>query len=187
MSLVKYLKASWKRPKDNKELWRQRLISFRKEPVTMRIDRPTRPDRARALGYKAKQGVFIVRQRVKRGGHRRPIKKCKRSKRFTTKLILHKNYRQICEERANKKFPNSEVLNSYWVAKDGKSYWYEVIMVDRTAPQGKADKSLSWVKAQKGRTFRGLTSAGKRSRGLRNKGKGSEKARPSRRAHLRKN
>ncbi|ALV62505.1 LSU ribosomal protein L15e [Thermococcus sp. 2319x1] len=44
---------------------------------------------------------------------------------------------------------------------------------------------IAWIagKAHKGRVFRGLTSAGKRSRGLLNKGKGAEKVRPSIRAH----
>lgn len=67
-----------------KELWRgqgqeefralrwQRLISWRKEPTVHRLDRPTRIDRARALGYKAKQGIFVVRVRVRRGGLRKP-------------------------------------------------------------------------------------------------------------------
>lgn len=186
MGVYKYLRAAYKKPKKNlQSVYQQRLIQFRKERATTRVETPTRPDRARSLGFKKKKGIFIVRQRVKRGGHTRERKKGKRQKRQSTKLILHKNYRQIAEERANRKYTNCEVLNSYWVARDGQSYWYEVIMVERTAPTVKSDKSLSWVKAHKGRAFRGLTSAGRRARGLRNKGKGSEKARPSRRANKR--
>ena len=39
---------------------------------------------------------------------------------------------------------------------------------------------------QRGRAFRGLTSAGRKMRGLLNKGRGAEKLRPSIRAHNRK-
>ena len=37
--------------------------------------RPTRPDKARRLGYKAKQGYVIYRIRVRRGGRKRPVPK----------------------------------------------------------------------------------------------------------------
>jgi large subunit ribosomal protein L15e len=64
-----------------------------------------------------------------------------------------------------------EVLNSYWVGADGKYKYYEIIMVDPNHPEIKNDASLNWVARQKGRAFRGLTAAGKKSRGLRHKGK----------------
>ena len=74
-----------------------------------------------------------------------------------------------------------EVLNAYEVGKDGKHKWYEVILIDGKHPRINKDKRTSWIlnPANKGRVFRGLTSAGKSSRGLRNKGKGAEKIRPS--------
>ena len=72
-----------------------------------------------------------------------------------------------------------EVLNSYFLAKDGTYSWYEVILVDREHPAVKADKQLSGIAKQRGRVFRGLTSAGRKMRGLRWKGKGAEKVRPS--------
>jgi large subunit ribosomal protein L15e len=184
MSLTLQLRKLWKKPKAALgDLWKSRLISYRKEPVTLRIDGPTRIDRARAVGYKAKKGFFVVRQRVLRGGHRRERSKGKRSKRQGTRLILHKNYQQIAEERANRKYTNCEVLGSYWLAQDGKNYWYEVVLVDRTSPD--VLKSKPWVKNSRGRVYRGLTSAGKKSRGLHKKGKGVEKARPSRRSRNR--
>ncbi|MBD3318379.1 50S ribosomal protein L15e [Candidatus Woesearchaeota archaeon] len=184
MGIASYLQQLWKKPKDH-PLWKTRLMAYRRDPATLKVERPTRLDRARALGYTSKKGVFVVRQRVKRGGHTRQRTKGKRSKRQSIKLILQKNYQHIAEERANKKFTNAEVLGSYWVAKDGKHVWYEVLLVDRDHPQVKADKSLSWVKAQRGRVYRGKTSAGRKSRALHRKGKGVEKARPSRRANKR--
>ncbi|KKT75754.1 MAG: 50S ribosomal protein L15e, partial [Candidatus Peregrinibacteria bacterium GW2011_GWA2_44_7] len=46
---------------------------MRKEPVTLVLEHPTRLDRARSLGYKAKQGCIVARQRVGRGGHTQSV------------------------------------------------------------------------------------------------------------------
>lgn len=191
MSLYKYVKNIWKKPKANLgELWKERLIAWRRQPVTLRIERPTRIDRARSLGYKAKQGIIVVRQRVLRGGHTRPqLKAGRRPKRYGTRLSLRKNYQQIAEERVQKKFLNLVLLNSYYVAEDGKYFWFEMILVDPNHPVIKSDKNLNWTVARKerSRVFRGKTSSGRKGRGLRgNKGKGAEKARPSRRANNRR-
>lgn len=190
MGVYKYIRNLWKKPKANLgSLYKEHLIEWRREPVTLRIERPTRLDRARSLGYKAKQGYVIVRQKVLRGGHRRPnITGGRRPKHNRQVMVLNKNYQQIAEERANKKFKNLEVLGSYYLAEDGKYYWYEIIMVDPESPSIKADKRISWIsKSGRGRTFRGVTSAGRKSRGIRShKGKGAEKLRPSKAAVIRK-
>ncbi len=168
------------------ELMSERLIKWRDEPVTLRLERPTRLDRARALGYKAIQGVFMVRQRVMKGGRMRPtIRKARRPKNQRQKKIVSLNHQVIAEVRANKKFPNCEVLNSYWVAEDGKYKWYEVILVDKNHPEVKSREYLRWMAypASNKRAFRGLTAAGRDSRGLLHKGKGTEKHRPSLRSH----
>ena len=96
-----------------------------------------------------------------------------------------KSTQWMAEERAARRFPNLEVLNSYWVGEDGVNKWFEVIMVDKHHPAILSDKTLSWVAApqHRGRVHRGLTSAGKKTRGLRHKGIGAEKARPSRAAN----
>ncbi len=184
MGMYKYVKEMWKKPKETMpELWKERLTKWRDEPVTLRIDHPTRIDRARQLGYKAIQGIFIVRQRVLKGGRMRPtIRKARRPKTQRQKKILEMNHQTIAERRANNEYPNCEVLNSYWVGEDGKNKWYEIIMVDINHPEVLSRKHLKWVSnpANKGRVFRGLTSSAKKSRGLRHKGKGAEKVRPSR-------
>ena len=179
--MYKYIRALWKNPrKTMRQRYRELLVQFRREPATLRIERPTRLDRARSLGWKPKQGVIIVRQRVKRGGKRKPFPAGgRRPKRMTNKLTLKKNYQVIAEERVARKYPNMEVVNSYLVAKDGTYAWYEVILVDREHPAVKADPQLAGIAKQRGRAFRGLTSAGRKMRGLRNKGKGAEKVRPS--------
>lgn len=189
MGYLKYVREAWKKPQEsNPELWRERLLQWRREPVTVRIDRPTRIDRARSLGYKAKKGFVLARQRVSRGGRmREQFKSGRRSKARRRVKVVGINYQQVAEQRAAKKFTNCEVLNSYWVSQDGKNYWYEVILVERDSPELLAMKEYKWVgrPGHKGRVFRGLTSAGKKSRGLRRKGKGTEKARPSQRAKKR--
>lgn len=172
------------------EAWRQgnfsikeKLVEFRREPSLVVLEKPTRIDKARRLGYKAKQGIYVVRIRVRRGGHKRPRPDSGRKPgKLTVRKALKMNYRWIAEQRAARK-TGLEVLNSYYLAKDGKYYWYEVILVDPSAPEIKADKELKWITSNKhrGRVFRGLTSAAKKSRGLR-KGKKAHKIRPSVRA-----
>ena len=188
MSMYQYVREAWKKPNENLgKLWQQRIIKWREEPATIRLERPTRIDRARSLGYAAKPGFIVVRQRVNRGGRQRAqIRHPRRPKAMSRRKDLTMNYQVVAEQRAAKKYPNCEALNSYYVGQDGLNYWYEVILVDRASPSIIADPKISWVMAQKGRVFRGLTSAGKRGRGLHGKGKGYEKMRPSLRAHHRR-
>ena len=190
MGMYKYIRKLWKKPKENlKEIQKNRLIEWRREQVSVRISKPTRLDRARSLGYKAKQGYIIVRQRVLRGGHMRPqFKAGRRPKHYGRKKILDKSYQQIAEERANKNHKNCEVLNSYPVGRDGKYFWYEIILIDKAHPVILADKNINWISkpSNRGRVYRGLTSAAKKSRGLRKKGIGAEKLRPSRTANLKR-
>ena len=188
MVFYKLLSRLWKNPRKNmKEQYRAYLQEWRKEPVTVRIKRPTRLDRARRLGYKPIQGIILVRQRVKAGSHMRPrITKGRRPKAKRQTMILRKNYQLIAEERVSRKFSNCEVLNSYEVGNDGKFYWFEVILVERNHPNIVSKPQYVGVAKKKGRAHRGLTSAGRKMRGLRHKGKGAEKARPSRRANNRR-
>lgn len=186
MVLNKYLEQSWNAIRENKDAWRERLVEWRRDPAVLRLEHPSRLDRARSVGYKAKQGIIVTRVRVIGGGHTRPDRSGGGStKHMRKRLALRKNYRLIAEERASKSFPNCEVLNSYPLAKDGMYQWFEVILVDRAHPAVLADHRYAFIARQRGRAFRGLTSAGRRVRGLRWKGKGVEKARPSRRAHQR--
>jgi len=177
-----YIKQAWKKP-DTKIL-RERMIEWRASPVFVKVDKPLRLDKARALGYKDKKGFVVIRVRLMRGGHKRPRPhKGRRSKRLHTRKNLKMNYQWIAEQRVGKKFTNLEVLNSYQIGKDGIHYFFEVIMIDPERPEIKNDPSLSWIvnSASRGRVFRGLTSAAKKSRGLRHKAK-ELKVRPSARS-----
>ena len=166
MGMYKHIRELWKQPKANLgEVWKKRLIEWKKENVTVRIDRPTRLDRARSLGYKAKQGYILVRQRLIRQKRQRPkFAGGRRSKHMRRKKVLDMSYQWIAEQRAQKKFINCTVLNSYYVGKDGGNFWYEVILIDRAHPVIKADPRINWICEKRGRAARGLTNAARRSR-----------------------
>ena len=172
-STYHYIAEAWKRPYDgkHKELMRERLIEWRRQPSIIRVEKPLRLDRARELGYKAKQGVIVVRVRVRKGGLRkqRPNKGRRPKRMGVYGFAPAKSIRLIAEERVQRKYPNLVVLNSYYVGEDGQYKWYEVILVDPHHPAVKNDPELNWVSTgkHKGRPFRGLTSAGKKMRGLR--------------------
>jgi len=186
MALYNYIKESVRN--ESPELRRERLAKWRRAPSVERIERPTNLSKARSLGYRAKQGIILARVKVLRGGRQRPIMKGGRRPRTRRRMkILGMNYQQICEQRANKKFINCEVLNSYYANEDGKHIWYEVILIDRDHPAILSDPKLNWITESQhtGRVFRGLTRAGDRARGFTYKGKGTEKLRPSRRAVIR--
>ena len=162
----------------------ERLLNWRREHSVTRVEHPTRLDRARAVGYRAKGGYVVVRVRVRRGGQRkRAIIAGRRPKhKGILQMTLAKSLKRIAEERAQKRYPNLEVLNSYWLGEDGKQKFFEVILVDPAHPEVLADPKINWIAApaQRGRVYRGLTSAGIAGRGLRWSGKGAERFRPSR-------
>ncbi|MHA1727179.1 MAG: 50S ribosomal protein L15e [Promethearchaeota archaeon] len=160
-----------------------RLIKLRHSHSVHRVKRPTNLSRARKLGYKAKQGYIIVRSRIRRGTMKkiRPKMGRKPQNLGVSKITPKKSLQRMAEERSARKFPNLEVLNSYFLVSDGTHKWFEVIMVDPNHPQIIRDPNINWIGLgpNKRRTFRSLTSAGKKGRGLKNKGIGSEKLRPS--------
>jgi len=170
--MYKYIKNSWN--SDN-ELTKERVTEWKKESATIKVERPTRLDKARDLGYRAKQGIIIVRQRVHRGGHRmRPkFSGGRRSKAMRRKKIVNVNYQSICEVRAQKHFINMEVLNSYFVGKDKEFYWYEIIMIDPKHPSLRDE--FKWMLENKKRALRGKTFAQRKGRGVIGKGFGFEK------------
>lgn len=191
-SMYSYIGDAWKNPSKTylKELNHERRIQWRREENFLRIEKPTRLDRARSLGYKAKQGYVVVRAKVRKGSfQKRAITAGRRPKRKgINKITTGKSLQRMAEERTAKRYPNLEVLNSYWVGADGQQEWYEIILVDPAHPVIKADPKINWIcdNKNKNRVYRGLTSAGVAGRGLRNKGKGAEKIRPSIKANGRR-
>ncbi len=184
-SVYSHIRDAWKQPDEGRlgDLQWQRKQQWRREPAIVRLDRPTRLDRARELGYKAKQGVVVARVSVRKGTARKPRHRAgRRSKRQgVRRLTRAKNRQRVAEERASRKYRNLRVLNSYPVGEDGRQKWFEVILVDPEHPAIENDDDLNWLcdDAHRGRVYRGLTSAGKRNRGLRRRGTGAEHRRPS--------
>ncbi|MBN2335436.1 50S ribosomal protein L15e [Candidatus Bathyarchaeota archaeon] len=147
--MYRHLREAWKRPKDSYvgDVMRQRVIVWRRQPSSVRIDKPTRLDRARGVGYKAKKGFVVVRTRIRRGGRRkiRPVLGRRQKRMGVTKFTAAKSKRLIAEERTARKYPNLEVLNSYWVWQDGQYKWFEIILVDPSHPAIKSDKDVGWI------------------------------------------
>ncbi|WP_336000368.1 50S ribosomal protein L15e [Halorientalis halophila] len=184
-SFYSHIKEAWENPDDGQlaELQWQRQQEWRDQGALERIERPTRLDKARSLGYKAKQGVVVVRASIRKGGARKQrFTAGRRSKRQgVTRVTRRKNLQRVAEERATRKYRNLRVLNSYAVGQDGRQKWFEVILLDPEHPAIENDDDLNWIceDDQRGRAYRGLTSAGQSNRGLDKKGKGTEHNRPS--------
>lgn len=184
-SMYSYVREAWKKPDESevKQLLWNRMQIWRREGSVVRVGRPTRIDRARTLGYRAKQGIIVARVSVRRGGRRkaRYIRGRRTNRMGMRRATAGKSIQRIAEERAARKFRNMEVLNSYWVGEDGRQKWYEVILVDGHHPAIINDPHLGWMadSSHRGRAERGLTSAGVKGRGMRKRGKGTEHTRPS--------
>ena len=184
-SFYSHIREAWRTPKEGKlaELQWQRQQEWRDQGAIERIERPTRLDKARSQGYKAKQGVVVARVAVRKGTARKQrFKAGRRSKRQgVNRITRRKSIQRIAEERASRKYPNLRVLNSYWVGEDGSRKWHEVILLDPEHPAIENDDDLNWIRddTQRGRPFRGKTGAGVRGRGMGGRGKGTEHTRPS--------
>ena len=195
MGVFMYVSELWKKKGTDVMKFTQRVRAwqYRHSHTLTRLRRPTRPDKARMLGWKAKQGFSVFRIRIRRGGRKRPLHKgitC--GKPSTAGVVgrkLVKNYRSVAEERVGRKLGNLRVLNSYWSNSDAIFTWYEVICADPQHPAIRNDPRSNWVvnAVHKHREQRGLTSAGRKHRGLYNKGHGANKLRPSVRAAWRRN
>lgn len=132
------MSKAWRKPSGSyvKEIMRQEAIRWRRDLTIHRIGKPTRLDRARNLGYRAKQGFVVVRVRIRKGGARKPRPSSGRRQRAigVTKYTRAKNLKEIAQDRVAKRFPNLKVINSYWVWDDGKSTWFETILADPQHP-----------------------------------------------------
>ncbi|GKT57357.1 60S ribosomal protein L15 [Colletotrichum tofieldiae] len=202
MGALKYVEELQKKKQSDvmRFLLRVRCWELRQLNVIHRASRPSRPDKARRLGYKAKQGYVIYRARVRRGGRKKPVAKGatfvgdgkgiangigttgKPTNQGVNQLKYQRSLASTAEERVGRRCANLRVLNSYWVNQDSTYKYFEVILVD---PQHKAirqDPRINWIVApvHKHRESRGLTATGKKSRGL-NKGHRYNKTQAGRR------
>ena len=145
MGLYTKLEELWReKPEELRSLIKERLIRWRRQPAVVRVEKPLRLDKARKLGYKAKQGFVVLRVRVRRGGFRKPRPRAgRRPKAFG--VVKHKVNVSMMEEaiqHAEKRYPNLHPLGVYWIAEDGMYKWFEVIMVDPYHPSILNDEEI---------------------------------------------
>merc|ERR1712134_194482 len=142
MGAYKYQQELWRKKQSDcmKYLLRVRTWHYRQLPSIHRAVTPTRPAKARQMGYKAKQGFSVFRVRIQ----------------------------SVAEERVGKALGGLRVMNSYWVGQDSTYKYFEVIMVDPQHKTIRRDGDLNCMASNKHkhRELRGLTSVGKKSRGL---------------------
>jgi large subunit ribosomal protein L15e len=130
--------------KENSPDLRNRIVEWRKQNAVTRIDKPSRIQRARRLGYKAKQGIIVVRMRVGTGGMRRQRPKGGRRPKHlgVIRIKADVSMKQVAERRVLERYPNMALLGSYFVYKDGMHYWFEIILADPSHPRIIQDKEL---------------------------------------------
>ena len=117
MGAYKYLQELWRRKQSDviRFVLRVRCWEYRQLPVIHRVQRPSRLDKARALGFKQKQGYVIYRVRIRRGGRKRAVHKgiiygkpVHLGIRKQKKARSHKN---VAEEKIGRVCKNMRVLN----------------------------------------------------------------------------
>ena len=136
--------------KENSPELRTRVIGWRKQNAITRIEKPSRIQRARRLGYKAKQGIVVIRMRVGTGGMRkqRPVAGRRPKHLGVTRIKADDDMKTVAERRVLERYPNMKLLGSYYIYKDGKHYWFEVILADPSHPRISQDKELNRRVAQ---------------------------------------
>ncbi len=130
--------------KKNAPELRAKAIGWRKETAVTRIDKPTRLQRARRLGYKAKQGIVVIRMRVGVGGMRKQRPRGGRRPKHlgVVRIKADVSMKQVAENRILTRYPNMKLLGSYFLYKDGMHIWFEIILADPDHPRISKDKEL---------------------------------------------
>jgi len=93
---------------------RDRVVQWRKQNAVTRIDKPSRIQRARRLGYKATQGITVIRMRVGTGGMRRKRPRGGRRPKHlgVTRIKADVSMKQVAENRVLERYPNMKLLGS---------------------------------------------------------------------------
>ncbi len=130
--------------KENAPEIRDRVVQWRKQEAITRIEKPSRIQRARRLGYKAKQGIVVIRMRVGTGGMRKQRPRGGRRPKHlgVTRIKADVSMKQVAENRVLERYPNMKLLGSYFIYKDGMHYWFEIILADPSHPRIAKDKEL---------------------------------------------
>merc|ERR1711970_37157 len=163
MGAYKYMNEIWRKKQSEtmRYLQRIRVWQYRNLNAIHRASRPTRPEKARRLGYKATQGFVVYRIRIRRGGRKKPVHQ-------GVFMQFARRLQSVAEERVGRHCGALRVLNSYWIGEDSTYKYFEVILMDPQPNAIRNNPKHQWVTkgVQKHRELRGLTSQGKRSRGV---------------------
>ena len=130
--------------KENPMELRQKAVIWRNQNALTRVEKPSRIARARRLGYKAKQGIIVIRMRVGTGGMRKQRPRGGRRPKHlgVTKIKADVSMKQVSERRVLERYPNMKLLGSYFLYKDGMHYWFEIILADPSHPRIAKDKEI---------------------------------------------
>lgn len=109
MGMYKYTNETWNRREKNgfEQYLRQLSVRWRREPTVHRVEHPTRLERARALGYRAKQGYVVVRVRIRKGGARKIRPRAGRRQKASgvTKFTPLHEFEEHCRAKGEEAIP----------------------------------------------------------------------------------
>jgi len=130
--------------RENAPELRAKAVEWRRQNSLVRVERPSRIQKARQLGYKAKQGIVVIRMRVGRGNMRRKRPVAGRRPKHLGVLRIKPalSMQKVAERRVLERHPNMKLLGSYYLYQDGLYLWYEVILADPSHPRILKDKEI---------------------------------------------
>jgi len=130
--------------RENAPELRAKAVEWRRQNSLVRVERPSRIQKARQLGYKAKQGVVVIRMRVGRGNMRkkRPVAGRRPKHLGVLRIKPALSMQKVAERRVLERHPNMKLLGSYYLYQDGLYLWYEVILADPSHPRILKDKEI---------------------------------------------
>ncbi|PIK34943.1 ribosomal protein L15 [Apostichopus japonicus] len=125
MGSHKYVSELWKKKQCDvmRFLRRIRTWHYRQLSSVHRASRPTRPDKAKSLGYRAKQG----------------------KDQGINQLKFQRSLQSVAEERVGRRCGGLRVLSSYWIAEDSTYKYYEIIMVDPFHKAIRRTPDMQWI------------------------------------------
>ena len=130
--------------RENAPELRAKAVEWRRQNSLVRVERPSRIQKARQLGYKAKQGIVVIRMRVGRGNMRkkRPVAGRRPKHLGVLRIKPALSMQKVAERRVLERHPNMKLLGSYYLYQDGLYLWYEVILADPSHPRILKDKEI---------------------------------------------
>ena len=143
--MTSYQDQVWLRMwKENAPELRAKAVEWRRQNALVRVERPSRIQKARQLGYKAKQGIVVIRMRVGRGNMRkkRPVAGRRPKHLGVLRIKPALSMQRVAERRVLERHPNMQLLGSYYLYQDGLYLWYEVILADPSHPRIFKDKEI---------------------------------------------